>query len=99
MGFSHAASTCLLLGSVGSTIYSPAHREFVTLLRELREAVGLTQEELAASLDRDQPWVSVVESGQRRVDVIELREICQALSIDPVDFMARLEQRIKRIEG
>lgn len=81
---------------MGSTIYSAEHRQFVALLRELREAAGLTQDELATLLDRDQPWVSVVESGQRRVDVIELREICRALSVDPVEFMATLEQRIRR---
>lgn len=84
---------------MGSTIYSAEHRQFVALLRELREAAGLTQEELAERLDRDQPWVSVVESGQRRIDVIELRHICRALSVDPVDFMVTLEQRIKRLNG
>lgn len=84
---------------MGSTIYSAEHRQFVELLRELREAAGLTQEGLAERLDRDQPWVSVVESGQRRVDVIELREICRALSVNPVDFMVTLEQRIKRLKG
>lgn len=82
---------------MGSTIYSPEQREFVALLRELREAAGLTQEDVAEKLGRDQPWVSVLESGQRRVDVIELREICIALTVDPVDFMAMLEQRIKQL--
>lgn len=81
---------------MGSTIYSPEHRQFVALLRELREAAGLTQEQLAQRLERDQPWVSVIESGQRRVDVIELREICRALAVHPVDFMVMLEQRLKR---
>jgi transcriptional regulator with XRE-family HTH domain len=78
---------------MGSTIYSNEHRAFVTLLRELREGAGLTQEELAARLERDQPWVSVVESGQRRIDVVELREMCKALAIDSVEFMKMLEDR------
>lgn len=71
----------------------------VALLRELREAAGLTQEELAVRLQRDQPWVSVVESGQRRIDLIELRDVCRALSMTLVEFVTTLESRLTGAAG
>lgn len=82
-----------------STIYSEEHRQLVALLRELREAAGLTQEELAVRLQRDQPWVSVVESGQRRIDLIELRDVCRALSMTLVEFVTTLESRLTGAAG
>jgi transcriptional regulator with XRE-family HTH domain len=84
---------------VPSTIYSEEHRQLVALLRELREAAGLTQEELAVRLQRDQPWVSVVESGQRRIDLIELRDVCRALSMTLVEFVTTLESRLTGAAG
>ncbi len=53
---------------------SAAYRLFLTRLREARRAAGLTQAEVAAKLRRPQSFVSKCESGERRVDVVELQE-------------------------
>lgn len=73
------------------SLYSPAYETFLRLLRSARSEAGLTQRQLAARLQRPQSFVSKVESGERRCDVVEFREICHALGADPVQFMAALE--------
>ncbi len=50
-----------------------AYRRFLARLRAARAAAGLTQVEVARRLGRSQAFVSKSESGDRRVDVIELK--------------------------
>ena len=46
---------------------------FLRRLKQARESAGLTQEEVARRLSRPQSFVSKCESGERRVDFVELR--------------------------
>lgn len=48
-----------------------------------REAAGLTQAQLAEALGEYQSFVARLESGQRRVDVVEFIEISEILNFDP----------------
>ena len=73
------------------TIYSPGHQEFIRLLRQLRLAAGLQQTELASRLGTSQSVVSKIETGDRQIDVLELRQICLALGVPLEDFVQRLE--------
>jgi DNA-binding XRE family transcriptional regulator len=57
-------------------VYIAQRSRLVSLLREIRIEAGLTQMELAVRIERDQTFVSKYESGQRRLDVLEAREIC-----------------------
>ena len=59
------------------SIHTAAHRRLVARLREARKAIGLTQAEVAARLRRPQSFVSALESGERRIDVIELSEMAR----------------------
>ena len=54
------------------SLHSEAYQEFLKRLRQAREDAGLTQLEVAGRLGRPQSFVSKCESGERRVDVIEL---------------------------
>ena len=47
-------------------------------LRALRTTAGLTQVELSAALQRPQSYVSDIERGSRRMDLLQLRESCNA---------------------
>lgn len=76
---------------MGRTIHTPDHRRLVDLLRGLREAAGLRQIELAERLDRPQSFVSKYESGERRLDLVELRAICHALDTSLVELVGRWE--------
>jgi transcriptional regulator with XRE-family HTH domain len=73
-------------------IYLAQRVRLVGLLREMRIEAGLTQVDLAARIERDQTYVSRYESGQRRLDVLEVREICQAIGINLEEFVKRLEK-------
>ena len=53
-------------------IYSPEYQHFLTRLRQARKDAGLTQREVAKRLGNPQSFVSKCESGERRIDVIEL---------------------------
>lgn len=64
---------------------SAAYRLFLTRLREARLAAGLTQMQAAAKLRRPQSFVSKCESGERRVDVVELTEFARLYKRD-LDF-------------
>jgi transcriptional regulator with XRE-family HTH domain len=63
-------------------------------LYELRIASGLRQQDLADIMSVPQSFVSKIESGERRVDLIELRQICKALNTDIVAFLSSLENKI-----
>ena len=60
------------------------------LLVKARKDAGLTQEDVAAKLDRPQSFVWKIENGVRRVDVIEFLEIAKAIGFDPAALLKRL---------
>jgi transcriptional regulator with XRE-family HTH domain len=57
------------------------------LLRERREAAGVTQVELAKRLEETQSYISKVERGERRLDLVQLQYVCKAVGIDLKDFV------------
>ncbi len=59
------------------------------LLRGLRQEAGLSQVELAAALKTDQSFVSRFERGERRLDLIELAEICAACGVPLSELVRR----------
>lgn len=67
----------------------------LTMIKDARLAADLTQTQLAKRLGTQQSFVSKYESGERRLDVLELREICQALGVRFDEFMARLDKVLR----
>lgn len=59
-------------------IYSKDHKYLVKQLKRARLEAGLDQEQVAKRLDRTQSHISKIESGQRRIDVISLKEFARA---------------------
>ena len=53
------------------------------VLVETRKSKGITQQELADRLKRPQSYVAKIETGERRLDVVEFVEWFEALSADP----------------
>ncbi|MGO9108555.1 MAG: helix-turn-helix domain-containing protein [Thermoguttaceae bacterium] len=66
----------------------------LALLRQIRLDAKLRQVDLAKRLGQPQSFVSKYESGERRVDILELRSLCKAVGITLEQFVARLEQRL-----
>jgi transcriptional regulator with XRE-family HTH domain len=77
------------------TRHTAQRTRLMTLLREMRVEAGLSQTDLAVRIKKDQPYVSRYESGQRRLDVLEVREICQAFGSNLEEFAKRLEKALK----
>lgn len=67
-------------------------QRLLDLLRLVRTEAGLRQEDLAAKLGQPQSFVSRYESGERRVDLLELKAICRAIGITLSAFVRRFEE-------
>lgn len=57
------------------SVHTPAYKAFLVRLVAARHRLGLTQRDVALALGRPHSWVAKVESGERRLDVIELSEL------------------------
>ena len=73
------------------SIYSDQYRVMLQLLQQMRKDMGVTQTDLMRRLDLDQSSISRIETGDRRIDPIELRKYCIAIGVPFVDFVAQLE--------
>lgn len=81
------------------SIYKPEYKVLRRLLFEMRDAAGLKQKEMASKLQRPQSYVSAVERGRRRIDLLQLREYCLACDQGVVDFVRRFEDEIAAGSG
>lgn len=77
------------------TIYSTEQKQLRKLLRQLRLGAGLRQADLAKLLGKPQSFVSKFESGERRLDLLELRQVCKATGITLTEFVHRWEGLLK----
>ncbi|WP_211226192.1 helix-turn-helix domain-containing protein [Solimonas flava] len=62
-------------------------RQLTTVLRQIRLDAGLTQATLAQQLGQTQSYVSKYESGEQRLDLTEIEEICNVVGISLLDFV------------
>jgi len=65
--------------------YRHRYAQFLGRLKHARGEAGLTQVEVAKKLKRPQSFVSKIESGERRVDVVELSDLAKIYR-RPLDF-------------
>lgn len=68
-----------------ATLHTEEYESLVERLREAREEAGLTQEEVAGVFGRPQSFLSKIESGERRIDPVELCHLAD-LYKKPVDW-------------
>lgn len=59
------------------TIFSQEHRDFIERLKQARIDAGIDQEQAAKLLGRTQSYISKIESGQRRIDVVQLKSFAK----------------------
>lgn len=75
------------------SIHRPEYTVLCALLRERRLAAGLQQTEVSARLKRRQPFVSDVERGVRRLDLIELQDLASVYEVDLIELIREYLQR------
>ena len=82
------------------SLYSAEAAVLRRRLRAVREQFGVTQVALSDALGRSQTFISDVERGVRRLDLVELWQYCGALGIDltgfVIDFQAEIESKSRR---
>lgn len=71
----------------------PQHEELRQLLLERRQRAKLSQRELAAKLGWNQRTISNIESGSKRVSVVELIELAGVLGFDAAAAVRRVERK------
>jgi transcriptional regulator with XRE-family HTH domain len=87
LGYPTIGFSCVV---VPKTVYTAAYGRMLSRLVKARKSAGLNQAELAGRLGRPQSFMSKVENGERRIDVVELIAICNAIGVDPGDVMANV---------
>lgn len=71
------------------TRFSKQYERLLTTLRAARQQAGLTQTDVAGRFRTHASFVSKVESGERRIDVVELAEFCRVYGVPLAEFLER----------
>lgn len=79
--------------------FSDAYAAFLRVLIDARKEAGVSQVELARRVGRDQPFISLVERGVRRVDLIEFFALARGIGADPIDLVTKVGKALpERLE-
>ncbi len=70
------------------SIYTKEYRKIIKRLKKARQDAGLTQVEVAKKLNKPQSYISKIERGERRIDVIELKKFAVIYKKN-LDFFVR----------
>ena len=76
-------------GNLSKTLGTSRHRALIAFLTQKRKDAGLSQSELAKALGEYQSFVARMESGQRRVDVVEYENLARILKFDVHEFFTQ----------
>lgn len=80
---------------MAKSLRTPEHLALMQVLIEVRKEAEITQQELADILDRPQSYVAKVETGERRLDVVEMIAWAGGIGQSPADLMTRVAQAIR----
>ncbi|OHA23846.1 MAG: hypothetical protein A3D50_00805 [Candidatus Taylorbacteria bacterium RIFCSPHIGHO2_02_FULL_44_12] len=73
---------------MSKSIYSKDYKEIIERLKKARIEANLSQQAVADKLDKPQSYISKIESGERRLDVAEMKKIA-AIYNKPVDYFLK----------
>src|SRR3546814_20303409 len=75
---------------MAKTLRSPRQQRFIELLVEHRKRAGLSQAQVADALGRYQSVIAAIESGSRRVDVVELLDLAEVIGFDASELLVEI---------
>lgn len=67
---------------MAKSVHSERHRQIAAALAEQRRIKGLSQAQVAKALGRHQPFIANIESGERRIDIVELLDLAKIIDLD-----------------
>ena len=73
--------------------FSSEYKRLCALLVQARESAGLRQIDVAERLTQPQSYVSKVELGERRLDVVEFLEFVRAIDADPIRIIRAVRKK------
>ena len=76
---------------MSKSLHSEAWKRLLSGLIAAREDAGVTQIELGQRLNRTQSFISKVERGERRLDVVEFCEWARLLGYQPDELIVRVK--------
>jgi len=62
---------------MSSNLYTKEHKAIIEKLKKARHNAGLDQVEVAKKLNKTQSYISKIESGQRKIEVIQLKKFAK----------------------
>lgn len=71
------------------------HKIIGGVLAKFRLQAGLKQQDLATRLGKPQSFISAYESGQRRIDILELLRITESMNVDPLQVFSEIRYQRK----
>jgi transcriptional regulator with XRE-family HTH domain len=77
-------------------IHRPEYDVFLTLLKSRRIEAGLTQAQCSSALGRPQSFISDVERGSRRLDIIQIYDLCAVLGCDVVELIQDFTDELRK---
>lgn len=78
------------------SVFTDAYGTMLEALVAARKRAGVSQVELSERLGKPQPFISKIERGVRRIDVIEFYVIARALELDPVALFGAIVRKLPR---
>jgi len=74
--------------SIHDGVYKAIRKELV----DARKSLGMTQRELAEKMQVPYSLIGKIETGDRRLDMIEFMEYAKQLSLDPIILLDRVSE-------
>lgn len=68
-------------------IYSKEHKKIINRLKKARLDAGLNQKEVAKLLGKTQSYISKIESGQCRIDIIQIKKFAKIYKKEIIFFI------------
>lgn len=85
---------CFRFGSIRLRhLRTARHKKLIEEVVRARNATGMSQRVLAARLKRSPSYVSKFEAAERKLEVCEFVDLCDALGVDPCELLGRILRR------
>ncbi|WP_200551552.1 helix-turn-helix domain-containing protein [Kosakonia sp. LAM2021] len=70
-----------------TSVYAQGYRRVITALKKARKTRGITQAKLAEAPGRPQSFITKIEQGERRLDVVEFVHLARLVGLEPEEIM------------